>query len=161
MQQFCPGNPGVRDSLVAGNGGERGLHSLSGNMALPPHRVELGQKREPKRRVIFRAKEENDVTPDYGFYAGSLILRTDEIWGKRLSRLVSRSSLPVFLCLSFLSASLRKSRIKFAFTPTVNSLRPSPQCLMRPKIVSNASTSAHRPFCPSSALKPRTIVDCT
>ena len=36
----------------------------SGNMALPPHRVALGQKREPKRRVIFRAKEENDVTPD-------------------------------------------------------------------------------------------------
>jgi hypothetical protein len=34
-------------------------------MALPPHIVALGQKREPKRRVIFRAKEENDVTPDY------------------------------------------------------------------------------------------------
>src|SRR6266446_3049139 len=30
MQQFCPRNPDVRDSLVALNGGERRLHSLSG-----------------------------------------------------------------------------------------------------------------------------------
>src|SRR5262252_3701632 len=31
MHQCCPRNPGVRDSLVALDGGERRLHSLSGN----------------------------------------------------------------------------------------------------------------------------------
>jgi hypothetical protein len=41
------------------------LLSLPGNMALPPHMLASRQKTERKRRVIFRAKEENDVTPDY------------------------------------------------------------------------------------------------
>ena len=54
----------------------------------------------------------------FGSYATALILRTDEIWGKRICRLVSRSSLISFLCLSFLSARLRMSRRKFAFTAT-------------------------------------------
>jgi hypothetical protein len=34
-------------------------------MALPPHMLASRQKTEPKRQVIFRVKEENDVTPDY------------------------------------------------------------------------------------------------
>src|SRR5258708_24665479 len=56
MHQSCPRNPGVRNSLVELPGGERRLHSLSGNMALPPHRGALGQEIEPKRRVIERRK---------------------------------------------------------------------------------------------------------
>jgi len=35
-------------------------------MALPSHIVAFGQQRGPKRRVVFKVKEENDVTPDYG-----------------------------------------------------------------------------------------------
>ncbi len=35
---------------------EKSKPAPSGNMALPPHRVALGQKREPKRRVIWRRK---------------------------------------------------------------------------------------------------------
>jgi hypothetical protein len=49
MHQCCPRNPGVRDSLVALNGGERRLHSLSGTMALPPHRSGIGPKKRAKK----------------------------------------------------------------------------------------------------------------
>src|SRR5260221_4370311 len=52
MHQSCPRNPGVRNSLVELPGGERRLHSLSGNMALPSHKGALGQEIRPKKRMI-------------------------------------------------------------------------------------------------------------
>src|SRR5260221_11787714 len=52
MHQSCPRNPGVRNSLVELPGGERRLHSLSVNMALPPLRGTLRQDIEPKRLVL-------------------------------------------------------------------------------------------------------------